>query len=52
MKAALFVSGWTGHTPMDFANWYRDLLENERFEVVIHESLSPLENPKRWQIST
>ena len=44
MKAALFVGGWTGHAPMDFATWYRDLLEKEGFEVIIHESLFPLEN--------
>lgn len=46
MKAALFVGGWEGHAPMDFATWYRELLERDGFDVVIHESLSPLENPE------
>lgn len=52
MKAALFVGGWEGHAPMDFATWYRELLESNGFEVVIHDSLAPLENPEAMAIST
>ena len=33
MKAALFVGGWEGHTPTHFADWYRDLLTDNGFEV-------------------
>jgi uncharacterized protein len=46
MKAVLFVGGWEGHAPKDFADWYRDLLENNGFEVVIHDTLEPLERPE------
>ena len=46
MKAALFVGGWEGHAPMHFADWYRRLLEANGFEVDIHETLEPLEQPE------
>ena len=46
MKAALFVGGWEGHSPADFADWYRSLLEDNGFEVVVHETLAPLEQPE------
>lgn len=46
MKAVLFVGGWEGHAPTDFADWYRDLLQENGFEVVIHDTLEPLEHPE------
>ena len=45
MKAALFVGGWEGHAPLDFANWYSDLLQANGFDVVAHDTLAPLEDP-------
>jgi len=43
MKAILIVGGWKGHAPMEFADWYRDLLQANGFEVVIHDTLEALE---------
>lgn len=45
MKAALFVGGWEGHAPTTFADWYRDLLQTNGFEVDIYNTLEPLEHP-------
>ena len=45
MKAALFVGGWEGHAPTDFADWCRDLLQAEGAGVVVHDTLAPLEDP-------
>ena len=39
MKAALFVGGWEGHAPTDFADWYKTLLEANGFEVVVFDTL-------------
>ena len=46
MKAALFVGGWEGHTPTHFADWYRDLLTDNGFEVDVYDTLEPLERPE------
>lgn len=46
MKAALFVGGWEGHAPKDFADWADGLLAGERFEVEVHDSLAPLTDPQ------
>ena len=46
MKAALFVGGWEGHAPTDFADWCRGVLEAEGVEVVQHDSLASLEQPQ------
>ncbi len=46
MKAALFVGGWEGHAPTDFADWCRGELEAEGVEVVQHDSLASLEQPQ------
>ena len=34
MKAALFVGGWEGHAPTDFADWYKALLEENGVAAV------------------
>lgn len=46
MKAALFVGGWQGHAPTDFAKWYQDLLEANGFAVDVYDTLDPLERPQ------
>jgi type 1 glutamine amidotransferase len=46
MKAALFVGGWEGHTPTRFADWYKELLEANGFEVVVYDTLEPLAQPE------
>ncbi len=46
MKAALFAGGWEGHDPTAFADWCRDLLAADGFEVDIHETLAPLAEPE------
>jgi hypothetical protein len=45
-KAVLFVGGWEGHDPTAFGDWCADLLSAEGFEVVVHDTLTPLENPQ------
>jgi len=45
MKAALFVGGWEGHAPTDFADWCRDLLSANGFKVDVYDTLEPLANP-------
>ena len=47
MKAILFVGGWEGHNPSDFADWCSNLLYNENFKVNIYDTLEPLEQPER-----
>lgn len=42
MKAVLFVGGWEGHAPSDFANWAQDLLSAQGFKIAVHETLAPL----------
>ncbi len=51
MKAALFVGGWEGHAPTDFADWYKALLEENGFKVDVHETLEPLSSLMIWPIS-
>lgn len=46
MKAALFVGGWEGHDPTSFGEWCEELLREEGFEVVVHDTLSPLASPE------
>jgi len=46
MKAVLFVGGWQGHAPTAFADWYKELLEQNGFDVDVYETLAPLENPE------
>jgi len=45
MKSALFVGGWEGHTPIDFADWYESLLEENGVEVDVHDRPEPLARP-------
>ena len=47
MKAILFVGGWEGHNPSDFADWCSNLLYNENCKVDIYDTLEPLEQPER-----
>jgi hypothetical protein len=46
MKAALFAGGWEGHDPANFANWCRDLLTGDGFEVDVYDTLEPLADPE------
>ena len=46
MKAALFVGGWEGHAPTAFADWYQELLQENGFDVVVYDTLEPLERPE------
>jgi hypothetical protein len=45
MKAALFAGGWEGHDPTAFADWCRDLLTEDGFEVDVYDTLDPLADP-------
>lgn len=45
MKAAIFAGGWEGHSPHEFSEWYAKLLDENGFEVVLHNTLEPLEYP-------
>ena len=47
MKAALFVGGWEGHAPTEFADWCEGLLKENGFEVDSYDTLSPLAEPER-----
>lgn len=47
MKAMLFVGGWEGHRPTDFADWGKELLEGEGFEVEVSDTLEPLTDPTK-----
>lgn len=42
MKAALFVGGWQGHRPVEFADWASDLLRQEGFTVESFDDFTPL----------
>ena len=46
MKAVLFVGGWQGHKPTDFAQWCSDLLMADGYVVEIYDTLVPLEQPE------
>ena len=46
MKAAIFAGGWEGHSPHEFSEWYAKLLDENGFEVVLHNTLEPLEYPE------
>ena len=43
--AALFVGGWEGHAPTTFGDWCAALLRANGFEVSVHDTLAPLEDP-------
>jgi hypothetical protein len=45
VKAVLFAGGWEGHDPSAFADWCRDLLTGEGFDVTVHDTLAPLADP-------
>lgn len=45
-KAVLFLGGWEGHDPTAFGDWCAELLRNEGFEVVMYDTLAPLEEPQ------
>jgi type 1 glutamine amidotransferase len=47
MKAALFAGGWEGHDPSAFADWCRDLLQEDGFEVDVYDTLEPLADPSK-----
>lgn len=45
MNAMLFVGGWQGHAPHDFADWATQLLQEEGFTVTVMDTLEPLTDP-------
>ncbi|MBQ4086929.1 MAG: ThuA domain-containing protein [Clostridia bacterium] len=43
-KALVFYGGWDGHTPVETANIYQEILEKNGYEVTMSDTLSVLDN--------
>ncbi len=43
-KALVFYGGWSGHTPVETAHIFKDILEKNGFSVTMSDTLSVLDN--------
>lgn len=49
MRAIIFAGGWSGHRPTAFAEWARQLLSQQNFEVETFDTLEPLTDEAKMQ---